>query len=325
MIYRKVKRMAEEISVIGMGCWNFGGQWDNASEQNSIALVHRAIELGINFFDVAPVYGLGVSETVLGKALQGKRDQVLIASKGGLVWDDNGNVTNNLTKKSLLKEVDDSLRRLNTDYIDLYQMHWPDPNTDLMETAEALNEIRQSGKVKYIGLTNFSKADIETLMKVTEIDSQQALYNMLERNPKHYHNIPLVYRTEAEILPLVKEHGQAFLPYSPLFQGLLAGRFLQGKNFSESDVRNANPKLCGDAYTPYMEATQKLNDIAVEIGKPLNELAFNWLIANPQVTSIIAGASTIAQLEKNANSTSWSLDAETLAKIEVILAPFVNE
>ena len=218
MLYKKVKMIEEEISVIGVGCWNFGGDWDSTDDRKSVDIIHRAIDLGINFFDVAPVYGWGHSEQVLGMALkQGRlRDKVLIASKGGLLWNDAHETTNNLSKKSLMKEIDQTLTRLQTDHIDIYQMHWPDPNVPLEETAEALEEIKQAGKIRYVGLSNFSQADVERMRKLTPVHCQQSLYNMLERNTTSYHGIPLEYRTEAEVLPAVRKHGQAFLPYSPL-------------------------------------------------------------------------------------------------------------
>lgn len=325
MLYKKVEMIKEKISAIGIGCWNFGGDWDSSEEQNSINIVHAAIDLGINFFDVAPVYGWGVSETILGKALKGgKREKVLIASKGGLLWNDKHETTNNLSYKSLIKEVDDSLRRLQTDYIDIYQMHWPDPNVSLEETAKALKEIHESGKIRYIGLSNFSQRDVEKMMTLIPVHCQQSLYNMLERNTNSYHNIPLDYKTEKEVLPTVRKYGQAFLPYSPLFQGLLAGKFTSGINFSKNDIRNANPKLVGPDFEIYFRAVQKLDALAKEIGHPLNELAFNWLRQKPEVTAIIGGASSIKQLEKNVHSVTWDIDKNTMEKINGIIKPFEN-
>lgn len=325
MLYKKVDMIKEKISAIGIGCWNFGGDWDSSEEQNSINIVHAAIDLGINFFDVAPVYGWGVSETILGKALKGgKREKVLIASKGGLLWNDKHETTNNLSYKSLIKEVDDSLRRLQTDYIDIYQMHWPDPNVSLEETAKALNKIHESGKIRYIGLSNFSQRDVEKMMTFIPVHCQQSIYNMLERNTNSYHNIPLDYKTEKEVLPTVRKYGQAFLPYSPLFQGLLAGKFTSGINFSKNDIRNANPKLVGPDFEIYFRAVQKLDALAKEIGHPLNELAFNWLRQKPEVTAIIGGASSIKQLEKNVHSVTWDIDKNTMEKINGIIKPFEN-
>lgn len=324
MIYKKVKRIKEEISAIGIGCWNMGGDWDSSEEKKSIEIIHAAIELGINFFDVAPVYGWGNSETILGKALKtgGLRDKVLIASKGGLLWNEKHETTNNLSRDSLMKECEDSLRRLQTDHIDIYQIHWPDPGVPLEETAEALSRLKQSGKIRYVGLSNFSQKDVETMMGMISVDCQQSLYNMLERNPASYHGIPLEYRTEQEVLPVVRKYGQAFLPYSPLFQGLLAGKFLEGIDFSKRDIRNENPKFAGELFEVYRQAAVQLKTVADEVGRPMNEMALNWLRQKEEVTSIIGGASSIAQLEKNVECCSWDISDHDMEKINEILKPF---
>lgn len=324
MVYKKVKRIAEEISAIGIGCWNMGGDWDSSEENTSIRMIHAAIDQGINFFDVAPVYGWGVSETILGKALKedGLRNKVLIASKGGLLWNEKHQTQNNLSRDSLLKEIDDTLARLQTDHVDIYQMHWPDPNEPLEETAEALNIMKKAGKIRYVGLSNFSQADVEQMMEYIFVDCQQGLYNMLERNPGSYHGIPLEYRTEKEVFPNVRKYGQAFLPYSPLFQGLLAGRFLDGLTISERDIRNENPKLTGEAFKVYQDGARKLKAYADEIGRPMNEMALNWLRQKEEITSIIGGASSVEQLEKNLRCISWDLTGEELEAIGKILEPF---
>lgn len=324
MVYKKVKRIAEEISAIGIGCWNMGGDWDSSEENTSIRMIHAAVDRGINFFDVAPVYGWGVSERILGKALKedGLRNKVLIASKGGLLWNEKHQTQNNLSRDSLLKEIDDTLARLQTDHVDIYQMHWPDPNVPLEETAEALNIMKKAGKIRYVGLSNFSQADVEQMMEYISVDCQQGLYNMLERNPGSYHGIPLEYRTEKEVFPNVRKYGQAFLPYSPLFQGLLAGRFLDGLTISERDIRNENPKLTGEAFKVYQNGARKLKAYADEIERPMNEMALNWLRQKEEITSIIGGASSVEQLEKNLRCISWDLTGEELEAIGKILEPF---
>lgn len=325
MIYKKVAKVKEEISAIGIGCWNFGGDWDGFDEQKYINIVHGAIDAGINLFDVAPVYGWNQSEKILGKALEGKRDKVLIASKGGLLWDENRETRNDLSKASLLKEVDESLIRLKTDHIDIYQMHWPDPNVSLEETAEALNIMRQAGKIRYVGLSNFAQSDVKKMMQYTDVECQQSLYNMLERNTTSYHGIPLDYACEDEVIPNVKKWGQVFLPYSPLFQGLLTGRFSHGNNFSKDDIRNSNPKFSGDAIDKYLKAAEEIKKVSDEIGRPMAQVALNWLRQNPAVTSIICGVSSLEQLEKNVASCSWDIDDLTLEKLDMITRPFTKD
>jgi aryl-alcohol dehydrogenase-like predicted oxidoreductase len=325
MIYKKVEKIAEKISAIGIGCWNFGGDWDSSEESKSISIVHAAIDAGINLFDVAPVYGWHRSEKILGKALKGgKREKVLIASKCGLVWNDKHETVNDLSHANILREIDESLERLQTDYIDIYQLHWPDHKTPIEETAKTLEEIKKAGKIRYVGLSNFAQKDVETFISMIEINSQQGLYNMLERNTNSYHTIPLEYKTEQEMLPTVKRYGQAFLPYSPLFQGLLTGRFKMGKNFSDRDIRNENPKLIGDSFRIYYEASVELKEIAYKIGRPMNQMAINWLRQKPEVTSIIGGASSIDQLNKNVDSCTWDISGETMAEIEKVIKPFEN-
>lgn len=325
MLYKRVKMIKEPISVIGIGCWNFGGDWDTSNDSNSISIVHAAIDNGINLFDVAPVYGWTHSEKVLGIALKGKRDKVLIASKCGLTWNEKHETKNDLTKKNILREIDESLERLQTDYIDIYQLHWPDHDTPIEETVEALRIIKEAGKIKYIGLSNYAQNEVDTFMSMIDIHAQQSLYNMLERNTPSYHGIPLEYKTEKEVFPTVRKYGQAFLPYSPLFQGLLAGKFTKEKKFSKADIRNANPKLSGDAFLEYYACYEKLNDLANQMGRPINELAFNWLRQKQEVTCIIGGASSIAQLNKNVEAVEWDIPDDMMTQINEIIAPFEDK
>lgn len=249
---------------------------------------------------------------------------MIIASKGGLRWNDAHKTTNNLSKASLLKEIDQSLTRLQTDHIDIYQMHWPDPDVPLEETADALRTMKESGKIRYVGLSNFSQKAVEEMMTYIDVECQQSLYNMLERNTTYYHGIPLDYKTEDEVLPNVRKFGQAFLPYSPLFQGLLAGKFLDGVDFSSKDIRNENPKLVGEQFKNYVDIARKIKKFADEIGKPMNELALNWLRQKPEVTSIIGGASSLAQLEGNIHCITWDISEDEMRKINEIIEPLKN-
>lgn len=324
MLYKTVGRIKEKISAIGIGCWGFGGDWDTSNDRNADAIIRTSIELGINLFDVAPVYGWNHSERVLGKTLKdsGLRHQVIIASKCGLTWGDDHVTANDLTKENLFREIDGSLERLQTDYIDIWQLHWPDPSTPIEETCEALSEIKKSGKIRYIGLSNFAQADMEVFDRLVGVDAQQGLYNMFERNAASYHNIPLKYRTEDEMLPNVRARGQAFLPYSPMFQGLLAGRFTRSRTFSQTDIRNENPKLSGELYQKYFDGYEKLKSLADEIGHPTNEIAVNWLRQKPEVTSIIGGASCVEQVRQNIAALDWSIDDETMERIGEILEPY---
>ncbi|MEI3138845.1 MAG: aldo/keto reductase [Lachnospiraceae bacterium] len=184
--------------------------------------------------------------------------------------------------------------------------------------------MKKAGKIRYVGLSNFAQKDVEKMMEYISVDCQQSLYNMLERNPATYHGIPLDYRTEKEVFPVVKKYGQAFLPYSPLMQGLLAGKFLDGMTISKHDIRNENPKFSGETFKVYQEGARKLKAFADEIGKPMNEMTLNWTRQREEVTSIIGGASSLEQLKHNIHCTEWNLTDEEIAKINEILVPFEN-
>jgi aryl-alcohol dehydrogenase-like predicted oxidoreductase len=323
MIYKKVKLIDKPISALGIGCWNFGGDWGGEDDGKYIGIVHAAIDRGINFFDVAPVYGFHHAEVVLGRALAGGlREKVIIASKCGLLWDEQRQTRNDLSRKSILWEIDESLKRLATDYIDIYQLHWPDHNTPIEETAEALVEIRRAGKIRYVGLSNFSQADVEAFMKIVPVECQQGLYNMLERNTRSYHNIPLEYLAEDEMIPTVRKYGQAFLPYSPYMQGLLTGRFTRESKFSPEDIRNANPKFFGSAYDRYYGCYEQLAAFAARMGRPMNEICVNWLRQKEEVTCIIGGVSSVKQLDGNVHALSWDISPEEMAEINRIIEPF---
>jgi aryl-alcohol dehydrogenase-like predicted oxidoreductase len=312
------------LSAVGFGCWAAGGNsvWSGSEDDEIVRTIQRGIDLGINFFDVAPVYGFGHAERVLGRALAGKRQQVIIATKCGLRWDESGTIVNDLRPARIEQEIHESLQRLNTDYIDIYQMHWPDPQTPIAESMNALLKLQAAGYIRHIGVSNFSTAQTDEARHHGAIVSHQGLYNLLERNPSQYHGIPLVYRTEAEILPYCRAHGMAFFPYSPLFQGLLTNDFKAQGQFDSRDVRSANPKLNPPLFQSYDKIRSELLAFAEEIGKPLSQIAINWLIEQPAVTSVICGAQTVAHIEENAASVSWTLTADMLAEIDRILQPY---
>ena len=324
MKMKRIPRLDEDLSAVGFGCWGISGGdvWNNTTDADSIAAIHHALDRGINVFDVAPVYGLGHAETILGQALQGHRHAVIIASKCGLPWDDNNNVRVDLSAASLCQEIDDSLRRLSTDYIDIYQMHWPDPKTPIEESMEALLRIQESGKIRHIGVSNFPADLTRKALALGEIATYQGLYNLLERNPTSYHAIPLDYRMADEIVPLCREERIGLLPYSPLLQGLLTDGFKAEGNFDENDVRSENPKLSGEAFPTYFEMSEQLRAFARRIGKPLSQVAINWLINQDVVASVISGGQIPAHVEENAGSASWDLTDAMLDEIETLLAPY---
>ncbi|MCG8500843.1 MAG: aldo/keto reductase [Firmicutes bacterium] len=322
MTFKSVKKMDINFSVIGYGCWGASGEsnWHGHTDKDQIRAIQTAIDGGINFFDAAPVYGLGYAETILGKAIKGRRNNIYIGTKCGLPWDEKNNVRNDVRKDVILKEIDESLLRLDVDYVDIYQVHWPTANgVAIEETMSALAEIIKSGKARYVGLTNFSIADAKKSQEYIDIASMQGLYNMIERNAESYHNIPLQYKVEAEVLPFTRTEGMAFFPYSPLFQGLLSGKFTADQAFMKGDVRKSNPKLVGAGYAKHFELVKRLNSFADKLGKPLNEVALNWLVEQEEVTSIIAGVKNEEQVKSNLKALEWKLDADAIAQINNIV------
>ena len=322
MTFKSVKKMDINFSVIGYGCWGASGEsnWHGHTDKDQIRAIQTAIDGGINFFDAAPVYGLGYAETILGKAIKGRRNNIYIGTKCGLPWDEKNNVRNDVRKDVILKEIDESLLRLDVDYVDIYQVHWPTANgVAIEETMSALAEIIKSGKARYVGLTNFSIADAKKSQEYIDIASMQGLYNMIERNAESYHNIPLQYKVEAEVLPFTRTEGMAFFPYSPLFQGLLSGKFTADQAFMKGDVRKSNPKLVGAGYAKHFELVKRLNSFADKLGKPLNEVALNWLVEQEEVTSIIAGVKNEEQVKSNLKALEWKLDVDAIAQINNIV------
>lgn len=322
MKYKRVGKIDWDFSVLGFGCWGASGKgsWTGHSDDDQIEAIRKAIELGVNFFDVAPIYGMGHAEEVLGKAIKGFRDKIFIATKGGIPWDAEFNARNDVSRDSLLQEIDDSLRRLNVDYVDLYQVHWPtDSGVPLSETIEALQMIKASGKAKQVGLTNFSKSDLAVIQESVDIVSMQGLYNMLDTDASSYHGINLQYRVTSEIFPLVKAEGMAFFPYSPLFQGLLTGKISEETTFGNEDVRQNNPKLHGEQRTKYLNMINEIKLIPELAGKKISEIALNYLVAKDEVTSVIATHANVDEVMWNVEALSWEMSAETIRKIEGIV------
>lgn len=313
MKYKSFSVIDTNLSALGLGTWQFSGKgdWSAYEKETAIKIIHGAIDGGINFVDTAPVYGLGHAESIVGEGLKGKRDKVFLATKVGLPWDGGNNVRNDLTEASIIKEIDTSLSRLQTDYVDLYQIHWPDPNTAIEETMEALAKLKQQGKIRYIGVSNFSEDLMARAMKITDVASHQGLYNMIEQNAATYHNIPLGYEVKNSLLDKLASEGQFFLPYSPLMQGLLAGKetFVDG-------VRMNNPELHGEQLEKNIQMIQEITEF---IEKPIHEIALNWLISQETVGPVIAGCTSLDQLNGNLKALDWDLAENQIKLIDDIL------
>lgn len=319
---KRVKQIDWDFSVLGFGCWGASGNgtWTDHDDDEQVKAIQKAIELGINFFDVAPIYGFGHAEKILGKAIKGNRDKIFIATKAGIPWTEDFSAGNNVTAESLKKEIDESLERLQVDYVDLLQVHWPSSKgVPLEETITAMKEIQASGKAKYIGLSNYSVEDLEKASEITNIVSMQALYNILEQNADSYHNIPLQYRVSNEVLPAVKEKGMAFFPYSPLFQGLLSGKIKNDTTFGDNDVRNSNPKLNKEERQKHLKIIDEIMKIDELKDKKLSEVAINYLVAKDEVTSVIATQANISEVEANVRALEWEMSKDTVNTIDKIV------
>jgi aryl-alcohol dehydrogenase-like predicted oxidoreductase len=297
-------------SVIGFGAWAAGkAGWGNVDEQEIMKAIQTAYDHGVNFFDTAPFYGFGESERILGKALKPVRDKVIIATKFGLVWNEKGDFVKDASRKNILREIDQSLKNLNTDYIDLYQVHWPDDQTPIEETMETLNELVEKGKVRYIGVSNFSVEQMEEARKYANVVSLQSLYNLLQRD------------VEKAEYPYTEKNGMGFIPYSPLAQGLLTGKFTPPITLSSNDVRRQfNPLFQEGRFEENLKKVEKIRTVAERYNKPTAQVAVNWLLAKPAVTTVITGAKNKEQIMQNIASSEWKLTGEDVARLDKLTA-----
>lgn len=299
-----------EVSVIGLGCNNFGRRLD---EKQTATVVSAAVDAGITLFDTADLYGEnGTSETYLGKALKGHRDQVVIATKfggpmGQLPMQKGG------SRQHIFQAVEDSLRRLNTDYIDLYQMHFPDLNTPLEETMRALDDLVRQGKVRYLGHSNFSGWMIAHAHHIAVRDALTPFISA----QNHYHL--LNREVEPDVQPACTKFGLGILPYFPLASGLLTGKYRKGKVHPEGTRLSSGPMAERILTDINIDKAESLFEWAEARGHTLLELAFSWLAQQPAVSSVIAGATNTDQISANVNAANWVLTSEELEEIEKLL------
>jgi aryl-alcohol dehydrogenase-like predicted oxidoreductase len=310
MKYRKLGASDLNVSEISLGSWlTYGVGVDNS---NGIACVNRAFELGINFIDTANVYGRGAAEDFLGEALTGrKRDSYVLATK---LWGDMGGGNQGLSRAQVEKQLEDSLKRLKTDYVDLYQCHRYDPNTPLDETMEALTRAKRSGKVRWIGFSEWSPDQIEASIALKGVEhfvSSQPQYSLLYR------------RIEKKVIPISASNGISQIVWSPIAQGVLSGKYLPGGKIPDH-TRASSDKMGGFIKswleTPVLEAVQKLKPLAKEAGCTLTQFALAWVLREPNVASAIVGASRPEQLDENVGASGLKIDPALFAKAEAIVA-----
>ncbi|HVE91512.1 MAG TPA: aldo/keto reductase [Actinomycetota bacterium] len=299
-----------EVSVVGLGCNNFGRRVD---AQQTKAVVDEALACDINFFDTADIYGTGESEELLGRALGPRRPDVVIATKFGMEM---GPDRKGGSARWIRTAVEDSLRRLGTDVIDLYQMHAPDPDVPIEETLGTLDELVRAGKVREIGCSNFSGAQIEQADTVSRDEglarfvSEQSQYSLLRRE------------VESDVLPACERMGLSFLPYFPLASGMLTGKYRRGENPPEGTrLATAAPDRVSQLMSDRsFEIVEKLEAFASERGRTLLELAMSWLAGRPMVASVIAGATKPEQVTSNSQAAGWVLSDEEGAEVDAITA-----
>jgi aryl-alcohol dehydrogenase-like predicted oxidoreductase len=314
---RKFGNTDIEVTPVGLGTWAIGGwMWGGTDEAQSIDTIHRAVDKGIGLVDTAPVYGFGRSEEIVGKALaNGRRDQVALATKAALNWnDDQDKVWRDATSSRIEREVEDSLKRLQTDRIDIYQIHWPDPKTPMEETARALEKLYQAGKIRAIGVSNFTPSQMDDLRKSVPLHSLQPPYNLFERG------------IEQDILPYCRDNGIATITYGGLCRGLLTGKMREDTQFTGDDLRKNDPKFQGDRYRQYLNAVAELDQFARErYQKNVLALALRWLVDQPGVTTALWGARKPEQLDPVEEIEGWSLDNEAMATIDGILEKCITD
>jgi aryl-alcohol dehydrogenase-like predicted oxidoreductase len=312
MEYRQLGNSELKISSIGYGAWGIGGFpfWATEGERISTRSVQKAYDLGINFFDTAPVYGFGVSEELIGKTLKPIRDKVILATKCGLKWKKRAisSITKNTKKNSIMKEAEDSLGRLQTDWIDLYQVHWPDIETSQEETMEALLTLQEQGKIRYIGVSNYSVDQMKDCLKKGSIVSLQPEYSLIQRS------------IEKVTVPFCLENKIGIIAYSPLASGVLTGKYDKNTQFADWRSKGIIGQFTGQGFIDNIAKVDKLRDIANEMGKTCGDLAINWAIHQPGVTTALVGVKNSNQVEANLKSGEWKLDSDRLSTIDEIFS-----
>ncbi len=309
MEYVELGASGLKVSKVAFGAWPISGRWYGVTERDSKAALQAVLNAEINFIDTAHMYGTeGESERLVGETVRGRRDEVIIATKGGLHWEEGREgVVRDGSRARILSECDKSLRRLGVEYIDLYYIHSYDDKTPIEETARTMEDLRRQGKVRFLGVSNYTPEQIDRFRQVAPVVAVQPPYHMLRRE------------NERELLPYCKREGLAVCVYHPLYRGLLSGRYGRGHQFSEDDDRRQAPGFHGEAYEVAMRLVDELRRIAAELGKTVPQVVLNWTVHRPGVTCVLAGARTAEQVHDNAGATGFRLRSEQEARIETLL------
>lgn len=314
MRYRPLGLSGIQASVVGLGTWAIGGwMWGGTEEADAVRAIQTSIDEGINLIDTAPAYGLGLSEEIVRKAIAGRRDRVVLATKCGLVWhtrkgmlffEEHGKpVHRHLGAESIRYELEQSLRRLGTDVIDLYQTHWQDPDTPIAETMGTLVDLKREGKIRAIGVSNLTAGQLDQYRRAGTIDSDQERYSLIDR------------AHETALIPYCLEHDIAVLAYSPLANGLLSGKIGPERRFPADDLRHNDPRFRPENRQRIQAALEKLRPIADGHGLTLSQTVIAWTVGQPGVTHALVGARNAVQARENAEPGDVELDASELDQI----------
>jgi len=287
------------VSRLCIGCWQAAG-WSTSDDDRFVRTVRHALDLGLNFLDTAEGYGAGHSESLVAKAIEGRRDEVVVATK----------FSHNHSRPELLRNtLEEQLRRLKTDYIDVYQQHWPPKDVPLEDTIAELEKLKQEGKIRAIGVSNWMEPEWEEIDDPGRIDTLQPCHSLLWRS------------IEKNVLPLCRRHNIAVLPYSPLCQGILAGRFRSLDEVPQRDPRSMNRRLRPDVFPKVLEILDVLEDVARKYGKTMGQTALRWLLDQEGITAPIVGASRPEQVEENIGALGWSLEPEDWKRLSEVSWP----
>lgn len=307
MRYKKLGNTGLDVSCVALGTWAIGGKnWGEVNDDQSIKAIHKMLDLGVNFVDCAPTYGMGHAEEILGEALKGRREDVVLLTKCGIRWPDEahkdfskGSIKDS-SRASLMKQIDQSLMRLKTDYIDVYLIHWPDVNTPIEETVDALNDMKKAGKIRYTGVSNFEEPLLGKIHELGGLDVLQFPYSM-------------VNRTKEELLKKYHDLGVGTMSYGSLGAGILTGSIRELPNFEKDDARLGfydffvEPK-----FSKVMKLLETMDKIAAERNVPVAQVAVNWNIQNEFVTTSIMGVRNPEEAAENCAALEWSLTNEEM-------------
>jgi len=303
-----------KLTTVGLGTWAMGGPWQFGwgpqNDDEAIAAILKALDLGINWLDTAPAYGLGHSEELVGTALKKTSQKPLLATKCGILWNDKKEKVTCLKRDSIRRECHDSLKRLGADVIDLYLMHWPDPDEDVEEAWKEMAKLKDEGKVRYIGVSNFNLEHLERVRKIHEVASLQPPYSMLHRE------------VEGELLDYCARNNIGVVAYSPMQRGLLTGKFSHERlaGLALDDHRRRNPDFHEPQFTATLQLVEHLGKIAERSGRTCAQLAISWLLRRTEVTAAIVGARRPDQITETAPASDFNLNEQDIEEIEKLLA-----